>query len=526
MMAINFPLDITPLLALYPEIHYRLRAFPFSRYFRRYPEMIADAPFRLEPGASLPLLLLIKDADRFPITLQEIAIVARTGNIEVKRVVSCQPERIKRRWWHLITHVALPDHAPCIWAVDIYFYGDIHGGRFTVKNDNLPGLSHRSLQVYQSKFPLPKKSGWHYGDLHAHTVYTEDQVEFGAPLSAYPELGAAAGLSFMLAADHSYDLDDVPGSFSRRDPDMVRYQYRRAECERLNQEYRGGFAMLPGIELSVGNAHRKNVHLLLVNQDEFLPGSGDSAERWFHTRPEFGLPETLRRKSPTALAVAAHPLMKPPFLQRLFLGRDFWHKADFEEDGLAGLQIWNGRTGAGFHAGLKVWVDGLLQGKRWKIFAGSDAHGNFNRYRQISVPMLTLRESAEYTFGEVRTGVFIKGELGTDTLCEALQNGRSFVTDGPWINLDITTGAADHGNVRLQGITTEEFGAFTDLKLFWGKTGNREEEVIAVPLSADRENVDHSIWVKKPGGYLRLEARTEKGKAAYSNPLFLNDPER
>ena len=43
----------------YLEIHYRLKYFPFSRYFKREPEIYADAPYRVEPAQDLPISLII-----------------------------------------------------------------------------------------------------------------------------------------------------------------------------------------------------------------------------------------------------------------------------------------------------------------------------------------------------------------------------------------------------------------------------------------------------------------------------------
>ncbi|MBL7046950.1 MAG: hypothetical protein ISR95_04895 [Candidatus Marinimicrobia bacterium] len=53
-------------IILYAEIHYRFPFFPFSRYHIREPEIISDAPYRLESGNSLPILILIKDARTIP----------------------------------------------------------------------------------------------------------------------------------------------------------------------------------------------------------------------------------------------------------------------------------------------------------------------------------------------------------------------------------------------------------------------------------------------------------------------------
>ena len=53
---------LLPGAVLYAEMHYRWWPLP-SRYFRKEPEILADAPRRVEPGQPLPLLLLVKDAN-------------------------------------------------------------------------------------------------------------------------------------------------------------------------------------------------------------------------------------------------------------------------------------------------------------------------------------------------------------------------------------------------------------------------------------------------------------------------------
>jgi len=63
---------LLPILA-YAEIHYKWKYFP-SRLFMKRPEIIADMPFRINPNTSLPVLCIIKDADKFPTRLNDIEI--------------------------------------------------------------------------------------------------------------------------------------------------------------------------------------------------------------------------------------------------------------------------------------------------------------------------------------------------------------------------------------------------------------------------------------------------------------------
>ncbi len=65
-----------PPVFLYAEVHFRLFGL-WSRYFMKEPEIVADLPFRLRAGEELPLLLMVKDAHRFPIVLHGLSISAR-----------------------------------------------------------------------------------------------------------------------------------------------------------------------------------------------------------------------------------------------------------------------------------------------------------------------------------------------------------------------------------------------------------------------------------------------------------------
>ena len=64
-------MDILPLIALYPEIHYRFKYFPFSLYIKKEPEILIDVPYKTI-GKNLPVFVLVKDANMFPIRLHAI----------------------------------------------------------------------------------------------------------------------------------------------------------------------------------------------------------------------------------------------------------------------------------------------------------------------------------------------------------------------------------------------------------------------------------------------------------------------
>jgi hypothetical protein len=520
---VDLPSHLLPLAALYPEIHYRFRFLPFSRYFRRQPEIISDAPHRLEPGQSLPILLLVKDADRYPVELREVELQARCRDRQIVKKVTLDAT-ITIRWWHHIEGLELPDESPAQWEITVIWSLRRNRREYRVINDNLPGLSHRPLTVNYSGHGLPRQAGWYFGDLHAHTAYTEDQVEFGAPLAVYPEMSRAQGLSFACAADHAYDLDNQPDSLFRHDPALHKFHARAAEMTQLNERGRDQFVLLPGFELTVANHLGRNVHLLMLGQEGYLPGSGDSAEKWLRTKTELRLPEALQRLTPNALAFAAHPSVRPPFLQRRLLGRGAWEGADFKISGLHGLQVWNGEMSEEFQRGVDDWVGGLLEGKRWKIIAGSDAHGNFNRYRQVGFPMIRLEESNRHVFGAVRTGVFIQGELSAPKLLSALREQPSFISDGPFAKAIVLKSERENCRIQSEALSSPEFGGLAEVKVYWGKVGAATEKILVHEHTGSAMAWERVLPLTEKGGYVRMEVRTDKGRRCLTNPIFVSDP--
>src|SRR3989339_1289280 len=65
--------EILPIYFLYTEIHYRLFGW-LSFLWKNQPEIVADVPYRTEPGAFLPVFCLIKDAHLFPLNLNRIDV--------------------------------------------------------------------------------------------------------------------------------------------------------------------------------------------------------------------------------------------------------------------------------------------------------------------------------------------------------------------------------------------------------------------------------------------------------------------
>lgn len=511
--------DSALLFLLYAETHYHFRFAP-SLIYRRQPEIIADAPHRLEPGNDLPILLIIKDAHRFPITLEEIAVRARPshGPLVVQCVLCNTPECLAQRYWWRLFPLALPDDWTGWIEINVEITYKVGGRRRRCRNDNYVGTSHRPLVVYKAETPLPNLPAHYHGDLHCHTDGTDDQVEYGAPVEAMVPLARAQGVHFFAATDHSYDLDDVPGDYLHNDPLLRKWHGLQERIQRLNATQRE-VVIIPGEEVSCGNARGENVHSLVLNHDCFIPGRGDGGEKWLHTSPDLTIAAVLAQLDGEALAYAAHPAVRLPRLEALLLNRGQWHRADLQHARLHGLQFWNGAT-LGEAEGFEQWRQLLLAGRRVFAIAGNDAHGNFNRSRQIVFPCVNLAESDQHVFGRARTVVKLAGEFNLRNLIAALRQGRNCLTTGPLLDFSIVvpdgtihqpgdTVRLKDASLCLTAICSPEFGRIEQVIVWRGDLRRGEEEqLFKLRAFADAYRfVDKLPLRDLPApGYLRVEA--------------------
>ncbi|HDQ00409.1 MAG TPA: PHP domain-containing protein [bacterium] len=484
---ININPEILLPVFLYAETHYKFKAI-YSRLFQREAELIADAPHRIEPGQPLPILLLVKDAQLFPIGLERVSIVMSNNQRTIRREYqfNLKIENTKF-WWHIIEE-QLPEDFVGELTVDVIFRVTVRHKPKVYHNDNYRISSHLPLKVFRSSQPLPKFSGWYFGDFHVHSNFTEDMVEFGAPLDATVRLAKSMGLNFFAVTDHSYDLDDCEDSWLDNDPDIHKWRRLLENVAILNRSY-PDFVVLPGEEVSAGNCLGQNVHLLVINDPKFYEGKGDSAERWLRSRPDLSIHQILEQLDPDAYAIAAHPEMPVPFLQRLLIRRGKWRHKDFNHPLLQGFQVWNGEPDQTYASGSTLLPELLLSGKKISLIAGNDAHGNFNRFRQIGFPFWTFRESENQIFGKMRTAVKVEGTLNVKTIIDALKMNRTIVSNGPVIDMHILMasgeavgiGADVKGKYQalvIQATCSEEFGALRRVEILCGNLDAAQEYLL------------------------------------------------
>ena len=532
----NELMEMMPFAALYAETHYRFRYFPFSLYYRKQPEIIFDCPLRLEPGKELPILLMIKNADKFPVEVKTISIQVSQNNqiVEKKIVINA---KIDSPFWYRIYYIDTADLPPTELSVNCKIEVICNKKLVVINNDNHPGLSHAPFSVLKAEYPLPLLPEWSAGELHCHTSFGTDQVEFGAPPDYYQRAAEAMGLSWVALTDHAYNLDDLPDNYLINDPKQEKWAMFLSEVDRANKENQK-VILLPGEELTCRSATGKNIHLLMIGQRSFLIGTGDDAQNWYNTRSEHTVSQAISKIDPNAVAIAAHPLTPISFLEKLLVNRDAWNSNDLNESGLTGWQIWNGQLDTGFHTGMNLWEKALLQGKRAYIYAGNDAHGNFNRFRQISLPMVSMRENSKHLFGKATTRLKTGGSVTNENILNALRQGKCTLSNGPALDMRIVSnyGTSEIGSetkldkdaeVQIEYLTTPEFGELKEIKLFGG---SHNEEIVQEVFDSESEP-EPQKWAGKlarpllGNDYLRAELITEHKTGSlfhsFTNPIWL-----
>jgi len=521
---------------LYAEIHYRL---PFwrGRYYQKLPEILFDAPLRIQTP-QLPLLLLIKDAHCFPVHLEEVE-VRLIDNSDRELAKHCFREElsITDKWFTTLYRIPVMEWRGQEIHIDACAIIKTPKKRIRVHTDQYRGLSHRPLQTFIDPDPLPLPREWRAGDLHCHSAWTEDQVEFGIPAASIAPLAESMGLHFAALLDHSYDLDDRLDSWTERDPELRKWHLSRETITELNHQ-NAPFLLLPGEEVSVDNGNGKTVHMGLLNHTRFVPGSGDSLEKGIRQPTEYYYAQILGNLEKTAMAFAAHPFTRVPFLQRLLVQRGSWNPHD-NHPAVAAFQIVNGIP-AEIEDGKKEWIARLLKGHKTRILAGNDAHGNFNRFRQVRLPLWKLHENQQQRFGEYMTYVHCPEPFSVEHLVRQLRFGESTVSNGPFLVIRVSDSekrptpqcATVQGlpeRIHFEARSNSHFGALQTIHLFMGNLETGREGCF-LRQNLRPSNYDHSatIPIGNPPvrGYFRAELNTDKGKIAYSNPVWFSQTKR
>ena len=536
-------LSTFPFIALYAETHFRFFRFFPSFLFRRQPEVIFDAPKRLEPGEDLPILLIANDLLRFPSEFTDCAIAVSWPQATPKRFdfpdiipfeVKHPFHRSMRAFIIRIPRAKLPSGLIYITCRVTVKCGQKH---YVVINDNLPTTRKFSFVCRITDHHLPGSEFCRYGDLHVHSQYSQSQVEFGPPLTVIETMANASGLFFIAVTDHSYDFSCSMENYLAPDPGLKSWLTFQGDIADRGKK---GTILVPGEEISCLNGKKEVVHLCGLNLNTFIPGSLDGARKNRYDDRQLTLMEAIYAiHEQKGIAVAAHPGAHPGFLQRLLLYRGEWTDQDIQSD-IDAMQIFNDGFSRSFNNGKKLWISMLQRGYKVPIVAGNDAHGDYNRYRALSLPFLSIKENDNRFMGHGKTGIYGKCQ-SVDNVMEGIREGSTFITTGPFTSISSSVSPADSiigkkpisgdlATLFIHAISTPEFGPVRTINVYAGEPGNLPEKRI---FSRDYSDINYHACEKimtatllnNSYTYIRSEISSEaSGNAAakaFSSAVFL-----
>ena len=543
----------------YAETHFKFR-LPWSLLYRPWPEIIFDMAFQAVPGTEPTMWIVVRDADRFPVTLEsaeiEITNSETAGNegagaSSEKRTVALDIEADKPYAFYPVPLTGLKPGkyriTPKVTAVKKNAKEGDKDARRTFTRWSLPGLKPQPLKLHVLAEQPPKAPGYAAGEMHCHTHYSRDHVEFGATPAVLQQAAASVGLDFACCTDHAYDFAFTDEDYTKeaRSP-APRFQALRDEIATLPSGD-GHPLLLAGEEVSAGNSKGENVHVTVFAPDAYLPGLGDCGRYWLENKPTRSIAQILQ--DTTAHCFAAHPFQQMGIVEKFVFRRGYWTQKDLHTDkphAIRGLQFWNGVRDEGFKLGREFWIEQLGKGNYLLPIGGNDAHGDLNDTTAVSTPLVSLKHSRDHVFGKVRTVVKMDGAsmpdchprpfdtlragsggdlqavlLTQEKLHAALAGDNCYITDGPalwWEHAEV------HGikSVVFHARNTKDFGeGFRYIRIFGrrylsnGKFA-KEEELRMESLVAAPAKTDIPVSIDN-FAYLRAECESATGHFALTS---------
>ena len=535
-------------IALYAETHFRFWGRSPSLLFRREPEVIFDLPRRVIPQTdNLPLALLVNDIDKYPIQIETVQITL-SQNGEKPKILNYDRDIIQKS---LLNHplekfmsafaLSIPRtefDSGELFVNACLKYRKIKNGRaqkrlFTVLNDNLVTSTKLPFRCLIATEQYPGYEQCSFGDVHSHSQFSRSHVEFGPPIEMIGKMCGACGLNFAAVTDHSYDLACLPENYLHQDKDLQLWNMLQSEVT----NFKGETIIIPGEEVSVLNNKGNVVHLCGIGISEYIPGTLDGARKNVHFKKQLTIKEAVDEiNRQGGVSFAAHPGSRAGVLQRIFLKRGTWDKSDLRE-GLGGVQALNSGFFESWKRGKNLWISMLQKGYKLPILAGSDAHGDFNRYRAIGKPFLQIYEGAERYMGFVRTGVYGKQKNSLDVI-DGIKNGATFLTNGPFVSIRDSRfphvsligskPISDINNLSVHAKSTKEFGPINTVRVLMGSPGVNGEKIILKQI-LERDTYDISLPIPQEAlaekCYIRVEAEGKTNRelptAAVSSACFI-----
>ena len=534
----------------YAETHFKFK-LPWSLLYKPWPEIIFDAPFQFVPGVEPYLWIVVRDADHFPTTIKnaEIVLKSRTQNAQHDALLlqdaqqkqdAPQPDIVINRDLNIevcsqmkFIPLALGKIPAGTYEAHCKLTVEREGKSQTFERWNLPRLKPVPLRFKVLNEMPPIAPGYAAGEMHCHTHYSADHVEYGATPEVLQLAAKAVGLDFVNCTDHAYDFAFTQEDYTKEaDSPVPRFQKLREEIAALPvKDENGGDMplMLAGEEVSAGNSKGENVHMTVLAPEGYLPGLGDCGRYWLENRPTRSIKQILNMTE--AHCFAAHPFQQMGLLEKFVFRRGYWKPEDLQlknKHSIRGLQFWNGIRDEGFKLGREFWINELGKGNYLLPIGGNDAHGDLNSMTAVDLPLISLKHTRAHTFGNVRTvikldesGAKQKSPLTLAAINAAFAADNCYITDGPALWWE-----RDNNGITFHARSNKETGGgFRYVRIYGRRIQNNgklapEEEVMIGSQVATPDHAD--IPVATLGfAYVRAECETATGKFALTSAAQL-----
>jgi len=504
----------------------------FSFFGKSRPAIITDAPYRLEPQSSLPLVCFVQLNECGTITIESISVkITQNGSTILSTTPLQHPVEITTPVWQKVFIIQLPDSLQGMFNLDSYIHTVINGKTRTIRNSSCRGVKNQALEIFRSAEPVPRIKGLHYGDLHFHNYYTGGLSEFAVPTPASAEVARSIGLDFYTSVLHSNNAGLGEG-----------YQeyWRQYVHEIDSRNSSDGIFILPAEEITCRNGKGRSINLLTINNSEYVIGTGRSSKRITGGSGDFSLQNVVKTAGPGAAHFALFSEQNTAGIRRIFARSRNWKASELETPDISGLKLGHMPSSEPDKVAIDNWLGMLLKGKKKYVVAGSNAAGSLNKRSLRIFPFFKSKTDFNHVFGLVRTGILCRSELDRDTIVTCLKEGRNVVTSGPLLNFRLRNQDGKHAHIggelggtefllKTRAISTSEFGPIKKVLFYFGDIKSKAEELIfTFNFSRELFNKYMEIVIEPRSafGYIRGEVWTEndsKKNYCITNPIWIRE---
>ena len=486
-------------------------------------DVIVDAPWKVEPGKSIPMLFEVHEGNDQPLAFYDIKIYDNSTGQLVEILTPYVLGLPTTGICDNFPYTTIDQH---LWYTTYYlnpnvFSRDSLGNIYikyefdVIKNSSCENYSlilippHGGFTVNVPDQHFPKFSNWYCGDTHYHSSYTDTWYsigygEEGGPIGATFATADVIGLDWFFVTDHSNAFgghDDIYYNKSWAEFKSECNSYDKCLIgEEINCGYNGTF--------NPGN------HYLGYNITDHI------SDAFYDNMPNERNPtcsqviDSVYRQN--GFGYAAHPESS----DTLWLIDLIFSKWKDYNLSFTGLEIWNGAISdennkQDLDEGLAEWKNLLLGGRKVFISAGSDAHGEFQK-----------------SFGKEMTCCYAPS-YSKDNIYTALKNGNCYLTNNGALKFEIQTSSSNYKIGETARVCIGIDDNFTikidydvidecDLTIWKGVVGASDESMFTNSHISDSGQLKFTEFNPYDNYYYRLECKNDTAnKRLYTNPIWL-----